>query len=104
MHMAKTSGSFGALLVLIASCAGKEGMQVQVSPESMQVSLHEPVIANITVRNNTQASATVDLGTDFKTQYRLAVTPPNGQTVNISTQVPGHHGPKWRTDHRRRKL
>ena len=72
------------------SSPAKEGT-VQMSDEvtvsyslaDTHLSLHEPVILNLAVKNGSQQPVTLDLGQDRKEAFSITVTRPDGQRVQL---------------------
>lgn len=67
------------LLAMFSAPVPGAGLEMQADPRQLEVSLHEPVVVKITLRNPTEDSVTVDLGVDFVTEFHLTVTGPDGR-------------------------
>jgi hypothetical protein len=62
----------------VSSVLGAD-VQMRIEPMDLEVSLHEPVVARVTVTNSGEKSIRVDFGVDFLEGFRLSVTRPDGQ-------------------------
>lgn len=73
-----------AVAILTPYCgAASSGVEFGVQPQILQVTLHEPVLAQMTITNKMLNPVRLDLGPDFKTEYRVAVTGPDGLRKDV---------------------
>src|SRR5208337_1877153 len=54
---------------------------VKIFLQTPRVSLHEPVLVTLQIRNNGQSPAEVDLGRDRKENFLVAITLPTGEKI-----------------------
>jgi hypothetical protein len=84
-----SAGMFSLLLPLSVATTG--GAQVPASGtvtvemylQSSQWTLHEPVILTFEIVNKSQNPVQTDLGKDRKENFKIAVTPPTGDTMHL---------------------
>ena len=67
-----------AIAVFCVSASGAN-VQMQNDTPELQLSLHEPVVARVTLINRTNRTVSADFGLDFIENFRLIVTGPDGQ-------------------------
>ncbi len=63
--------------------ASKPGVSVSYSLPTAQVSLHEPIVINFQVDNETARVIGLDLGQDRKGEFVFTVTSPEGATLHL---------------------
>lgn len=67
------------VLVAAAEISLWGGLRMAIDPSSVEVSLHEPVVARVVLMNSTVVSVPVDFGADFVEEFRITVRGPDGQ-------------------------
>lgn len=63
--------------------ASKTGVSVSYSLPTAQLSLHEPIVINFQVNNETTQAVGFDLGQDRKGEFLFTVTSPDGATLHL---------------------
>jgi hypothetical protein len=56
---------------------------IKVSAEPLRLTLHEPVLLILEIRNDSRESMHIDLGKDRKENFLFAITPPGGGRIQL---------------------
>jgi len=82
---------FGRRVVLLASlflgpsvcglCQGQKGVDVSFALQSSSVTLHEPVVVNLSIHNDLAEGVSVDLGYDREGNFEFSIVQPDGSTI-----------------------
>jgi hypothetical protein len=70
------------ILVAILACSARSraaDFDLQIEPHDLEISLHEPVVVQMTLINLTGESTVADLGNSHVGAFRITVTGPDGQ-------------------------
>jgi hypothetical protein len=83
--------SFARRTILLASlvlgpsvwglCQGQEGVDVSLALQSSSVTLHEPVVVNLSIHNDLAEEASIDLGYDREGNFEFSIVQPDGSTI-----------------------
>jgi hypothetical protein len=72
-------------------CQGQEGVDVSLALQSSSVTLHEPVVVNLSIHNDLAEEASIDLGYDREGNFEFSIVQPDGSTVR-PPHLPRHNG------------
>jgi hypothetical protein len=60
---------------------------IEISPQPSRLTLHEPVVLTLEITNNRRDPIHIDLGRDRKENFKISITPPTGDTVQLPQLV-----------------
>ncbi len=69
-----------------------QDVNVSFTLDSQQLSISEPVVGNLTIRNNSNRSFKIDLGKDREESFHFTVTRPDGMKMSVPPRRRGGLG------------